>query len=244
MLDFGSRLKIYYWHKLKKEIHIMDLLVSIIWLGLLAGVAGILSFPASREVFVIITKAHPLLMGMLKFALLGTMGELLGTKVVTGRWRLKGIHLHQRIFVWAFLGLVFAIILPLFSYGTDGLLESGTIPGRDIRLLEAFWKSFFMQLIFAFPFMVFHRITDTLIEKNRLFGRWPVIDIFLNIDWRNMLNVVGWSIIWFWLPVQTINYLLPPEFRVVVAALLAVALGFILGLAKRLSIRGAGDNGA
>jgi hypothetical protein len=215
----------------------MDLLISVIWLGLLAGVAGILSFPASRELFIIATKAHPLIMGMLKFALLGTMGELLGTKVITGRWRLKGIRLHQRIIVWAFLGLVFAIILPLFSYGIDGLLGNGMIPGRNIRLLEAFWKSFFMQLIFAFPFMVFHRITDTLIEKNRLFAKWPVIETFVNIDWKNMFTVVGWSIIWFWLPVQTINYLLPPEFRVVVAALLAVALGFILGLAKRLSVK-------
>ena len=93
----------------------MDLLISMIWLGLLAGVAGSLSFPASREAFVIITKAHPLIMGMVKFALLGTMGELLGTKVVTGRWRLKGIRLHQRI----------AVILPLFSYGIDGLLGIG-----------------------------------------------------------------------------------------------------------------------
>jgi hypothetical protein len=215
----------------------MDLLISVIWLGLLAGVAGILSFPGSREAFVIITKAHPLIMGMVKFALLGTMGELLGTKVVTGRWRLKGIRLHQRIIIWAFLGLVFAVILPLFSYGIDGLLGNGLLPGRNIRLLEAFWKSFFMQLIFAFPFMVFHRITDTLIERNRLISRWPLIETFVNIDWKNMFTVVGWSIIWFWLPVQTINYLLPPEFRVVVAALLAVALGFILGLAKKLSVK-------
>lgn len=216
----------------------MDLAISIIWLSLLAGVAGVLIFPGSREAFVIITKAHPLFMGMLKFALLGTMGELLGTKVMTRRWRLRGVRLHQRIIIWAFLGLVFAIILPLFSYGVDGLLESGMIPGKNIKWLEAFWKSFFLQLIFAFPFMTFHRFTDALIEKNQLFAKWPIIDIYRNIDWKNMFTVVGWSIIWFWLPVQTINYLLPAEFRVVVAALLAVALGFILGLAKRLSAEG------
>ncbi len=220
----------------------MELLVSIIWLGLLAGVAGILSFPASRELFVVATKAHPYFMGMAKFALLGTMGELLGAKVITGRWRLRGIRLHQRIAVWAFLGLVFAVILPLFSYGIDGLQGSGMIPGQNVKWLTAFWKSFFMQLIFAFPFMVFHRITDTLIEKNKLFSRWPLIETFVNIDWRNMFTVVGWSIIWFWLPVQTINYMLSAEFRVVVAALLAVALGFILGLAKRLSTKNAIGN--
>ena len=56
------------------------------------------------------------------------------------------------------------------------------------------------------------------------------------LDWRNLLRVPGLSLIWFWIPAHTGTFLLPPEFRVVCAALLAIALGAILGFAKRVSV--------
>ena len=215
----------------------MEIFITILWLAMLAGVLAVLGIPQSREMFVSLTKAHPLLMGMLKFALLGTMGELLSWKVVTGKWKFAGLRLQQRALAWAFYGLIFALAFPLFSYGVDGMLEQGLLPGRGILVLGAFWKSFFMQFFFAFLFMSFHRFTDTLIERGQLFTRWPVVKTYAGIDWGNMLNVVGWSLVWFWLPVQTVNFCLPPEYRVIVAALLAIALGLILGIAKRLSVK-------
>ena len=212
----------------------MDRLISLIWLLLLAAITAVLAFPASREQFVWLTQAHPYGMGALKIALLGTMGELLGGRIVSGRWRLRGVRLHQRVLVWGFLGLVFTAVFPLYSFGVDGLLEQGLLPGAESWLLPAFWKSFLMNLLFAFPMMVFHRVTDTLIERGQLFSRWPLVAVYTSIDWRNMFRVVGASCLWFWVPAHTGTFLLPPQFRVVAAALLAVALGALLGLAKRL----------
>lgn len=223
-----------------RVISAMQILITVIWLLLLAGVLAVLGVPQSRDVFVSMTKAHPYLMGMAKFALLGTMGELLSWKVVTGKWRLFGVRLWQRALVWAFIGVLLAIAFPLFSAGVEGLLDQGMLPGRGVKWLTAFWKSFFLQAVFAFPFMVFHRITDTLIEKGRLFSRWPFIEVYRGIDWDNMFKVVGGSIAWFWLPVHTVNFMLPPEFRVIVAALLAIVLGLILGVAKRKAVKSRG----
>ncbi len=211
----------------------MQYIITLVWLLLLAAVLAMLGVPQSREVFVSLTRAHPYLMGMAKFALLGTMGELLSWKVVTGRWRLSGVRLWQRVLVWAFIGILLTIAFPLFSAGVEGLLEQGMLPGKGVKWLTAFWKSFFLQAVFAFPFMVFHRITDTLIEQGRLFAKWPFIEVYKNIDWDNMFRIVGWAIVWFWLPVHTINFMLPAEFRVIVAAILAIVLGLILGIAKR-----------
>lgn len=194
-----------------------------------------LAVPVSREAFVAATRAQPLLMGMAKFALLGTMGELLSGRAVSGRWKLAGVRLHQRVLAWAFYGLLFALAIPLFSHGVDGMLSQGLLPGRGAALAAAFWKSFFLQFFFAFLFMSFHRFVDTLIDDGKLFSRWPVVATCAGIDWRNMLTVVGWSLVWFWLPAQTVNFMLPPEYRVLGAALLAIALGLILGVAKRLS---------
>ena len=68
-------------------------MISLLWFLLLGGVLTVLIVPGSREAFVALTKAHPYLMGMVKFILLGTMGELLSRKVVSGKWRLAGIRL-------------------------------------------------------------------------------------------------------------------------------------------------------
>ena len=216
-----------------KVISAMQIIITVFWLLLLAAVLAVLGVPQSRDLFVSLTKAHPFLLGMAKFAMLGTMGELLSWKVVTGKWKLAGVRLWQRVIVWAFIGILLTIAFPLFSAGVEGLLEQGMLPGKGVNWLTAFWKSFFLQAVFAFPFMVFHRITDTLIDRGQLFSKWPYIEVYKNIDWDNMFRIVGWAIVWFWLPVHTINFMLPAEFRVIVAALLAIVLGLILGFAKR-----------
>jgi hypothetical protein len=67
-----------------------------------------------------------------------------------------------------------------------------------------------------------------------------LIEVYRGIDWDNMFRIVGGAIVWFWLPVHTINFMLPAEFRVIVAALLAIVLGLILGVAKRKSLKTTG----
>jgi len=217
-----------------------DRLVSLVWFLVLAAAVAVLVVPETRDRFAALTRSHPYLMGVLKIGLLGTMGELLGGKIVSGRWRLRGIRLWQRVLVWAFLGIVFTAVFALFSYGADGLVAQDLLPGAGSKLAAAFWKSFFMNIIFAFPMMVFHRFTDTLIESGGLFSRWPVAATFTGIDWKNMFSIVAPSCVWFWIPAQMGTFLLPPEFRIMSAAFLAVVLGFILGTAKRLSMKKAG----
>jgi len=214
----------------------MQRLITAIWVTFLAGVVAVLSFPQSRTIFVAATVAFPFTMGFFKIALLGTMGELLGARIALGQWCLSGIRLWQRALVWGVLGWVFTVVFPLFSFGVDGLLAKGLIPGEGSAVAAAFWKSLFMNLIFAFPMMVSHRITDTLIERGQLFSVWPLVDVFTGIDWKNMFRIVAFSCLWFWIPAHTFTFTLPPEYRVVCAALLAVALGCILGLAKKRAL--------
>lgn len=147
----------------------MNKLITLLWITLLGSVVAILAIPATRSEFVSLTRQFPYLMGMAKIALLGTMGELLGGKIVTGQWRLSGIRIHQRILVWAFFGIVFTVVFPLFSFGVEGLLHANLLPGKGVSIAEAFYKSFFMNLLFGFPMMVFHRVTDTLIDDGDLF---------------------------------------------------------------------------
>ncbi len=214
-------------------------LISVAWAGLLAAVVVLLTLPGFRAEFEAATRAHPFLLGFAKIGLLGTMGEMLGRRLTRGEWQFTGIRIHQRALVWGFLGLVFAAVFPLFSFGVDGLLKAGLVPGEGSALAAAFWKSFFMNVIFAFPMMVFHRITDTLIDQDRLFSNWPLVEVFVGIDWKTMFRVVGAACLWFWIPAHTLTFSLPPEYRVLSAALLAIALGFIMGVANRRKVAAA-----
>ena len=166
-------------------------------------------------------------MGILKFALLGSMGELLGGRIATGAWKLRGIRLWQRVLVWGFIGLLLTAIFPLFSFGVDGLLDKGLLPGKGVPLLHALWKSTLMNLLFGFEMMIFHRFTDTLISQGQLFSRWPVVETYRSINWQNMFRVVGLAVFWFWIPAHTVTFMLPPEYRITAAALLGIALGVI-----------------
>jgi len=175
-------------------------------------------------------------MGLIELAILGTMGDLLGAKIVKGEWEIMGIKLHQRMLIWGFIGILFTIAFPIYSYGVEGLLKEGYLPGANSKLLTSFWKSFLMNLLFAFPMMTLNRFLDKLVDKDRLFSTWPVLETFKEMDWGRMFKVVAPTCIWFWLPVNTFTFLLRSEFRVLSGALLAVALGFILGMAKKLSL--------
>ncbi|MBN2337927.1 MAG: hypothetical protein JXP48_05230 [Acidobacteria bacterium] len=211
----------------------MQILITLGWLLVFCGaVAGLLLEPTAGW-FKAATALHPYLMGFGKFVLLGTMGELLGGRIATGRWRLGGIRLGQRALVWGAIGVMLALVIPLFSTGVDALLGRGMLPGAGLALAPALWKSVLMNLLFGFEMMVFHRFTDTLVSRGRLFSAWPAVEVFRSIDWRNMLRVVGLAVLWFWIPAHTVTFLLPEIYRVAAAALLGIALGLIMGFASK-----------
>ena len=214
-----------------------DNIMTISWLIILVAVIIILYLPSTREKFVHATNTHPYLMGILELGLLGTMGDLLGAKIVRGKWEILGIKINQRILVWGFIGILFTIAFPIYSYGVEGLLHKGLLPGKNSALLTSFWKSFLMNSLFAFPMMVTNRFLNKLIDHDRLFTVWPVVDTFKKMNWQQMFRVAAPTCIWFWTPVNTYTFLLPSEFRVLSGALLAIALGFILGMAKKLGLQ-------
>lgn len=59
--------------------------VLLIWIVMLV-------VPASRETFIEATEAHPYLGGFVKFAVLATMGDLLGIRILKNEWQIpKGV---------------------------------------------------------------------------------------------------------------------------------------------------------
>lgn len=206
-----------------------------LWLAGLSAFIAMLITPVTRGIFITFTTEHAYLGGFIKFFILATMGELLATRIVTMDWQIpKG--LFYRALVWGFLGIVIVLTFNIFASGTAEALANGFLPGGNSKFAFAFFVSAIMNLSFAPTMMAFHRITDTYIdlryENNS--GEVNLSEVVKHIDWDGFVSFVLMKTIpLFWIPAHTITFLLPPEYRVLMAAFLSIALGTILAFAKK-----------
>jgi len=209
---------------------------DLLWIAALCAVTAFLAIPALHRIFIEATGKHPYGMGFIKFAILATMGELLTIRLISGNWaRPKGMG--YKALVWGLVGISIVLMFGLFSEGVHGALQKGLLPdapGFAGRLLTAFYTGALLNLTFAPVFMAVHRISDTWIDQH-VDGLNPTVGgVLLQIDWQNFFRfVVGKTIPFFWIPVQTINFMLPAQYRIIVAAYLSIVLGLILAYARR-----------
>jgi len=183
---------------------------------------GVLNFGA-------ISKAHPFFMGFLKVGLLATFGEMIKMRGKTGSYRIT--HLTERFIVWGLYGLIFSVAFPLFDAGVKGLMNAGLWYGTaapatmGAKLWLAFSCSFLTNMIFAFPMMLSHEWFNFSINQQRLTGG---AEFWAGLDKQVWGSFIPKSIIVFWIPAHTITFSLPGEYRILMAAALGVALGFLL----------------
>jgi hypothetical protein len=107
-----------------------------------------------------------------------------------------------------------------------------------IKLAGALSVGVMINLFFAPVFMTFHKITDIHIVKTNgtlrgFFTPIPFARYFSEIDWNTMWGFVYKKTIpLFWIPAQTLNFMLPEEWRILFAAFLGVVLGVLLSVAS------------
>jgi len=177
-----------------------------------------------------VTQAHPFLMGFFKFGLLATFGEMIKLRGKTGSYRID--HVLSRFIVWGVYGMMFSLVFPVFNFGVRGLVDHGlwfgsTAPdaGLAARILLAFSSSLYINIIFAYPMMLSHEWFNMVIARRRFVGGAEFMGA---IDSRLWGSFIPKTIVWFWIPAHTITFSLPSEYRILMAAGLSVALGFLL----------------
>ena len=190
---------------------------------------------------------HAYIMSFIKFAVLATYGEVIGSRIRRGSYNLEGFGLLPRAIIWGFLGLTIKAAFTIFSTGAPiilsylGMQDTQTIMASPItgaKLLIAFCISLTMNLTFSPVLMTFHKITDLHINKYN-----GSLSCFLHqINFGKTLREIDWNIHWgfilkktipfFWIPAHTITFLLPVDFQILFAAMLGIALGIILAFAS------------
>lgn len=220
-----------------------DLIFSLIFLGLLLP---FILIGTLKSFYIEFNGNHPILLAYVKFAILATMGEMLGLRIRTGSYNKPGFGLLPRAFVWGFLGVSVHFAFTIFANGTPALVKSFGIAQNELllnQILFAFFISFFLNIFYAPVLMTFHKITDMHIEATqgnfgRFFGSFPIGDYFIALDWRTQWHFVfKKTIVLFWIPAQTFTFMMPEGFRVIIAALLGFVLGVLLSVAGTLSTK-------
>lgn len=207
---------------------------DFIWISVLAAIVAFLIVPDTHEIFIIQTKAHPYIIGFIKFFILASMGDLLGIRISKGRWE-KPTGFIYRSIIWGFIGMAITLVFVINDVGITRALEVGLLPGNGNKLAFAFFVSLITNLTFGPAMMAFHRFTDTYIDLTYSKRKRPQIsEVIDNMNFNNFIFfVIGKTIPFFWIPAHTITFLLPPVYRVLMAAFLGIALGCILSFSKR-----------
>lgn len=193
--------------------------------------------------------AHGMVMSFVKFALLSTLGEMLGCRISTGKYVTPVFGVLPRMVVWGFLGMGINMAMIIFSKGTPLFMEYmgfenavqsfNSIEFSMDKLWVALTVSVAMNTIFAPVFMTFHKITDAHIAEcggslKALVTPIPMARRFAELNWNAQWGFVFKKTIpFFWYPAHTITFLLPPEQRVLFAALLGIVLGVLLAVASK-----------
>lgn len=192
--------------------------------------------------------SHGMIMSFIKFAILSTLGEMIGLRISSGVYNRQGFGILPRMIVWGVLGMGINIAMIIFSNGTPAVLQYlGMKDATEImhgalslkKVGVAFAISVCMNSFFAPVFMTLHKITDThiLLHGGTLQG-------FLKpIKMKEIMMGLNWAVLWgfvfkktiplFWFPAHTITFLLPGNMRVLFAALLGVVLGVLLAIGAR-----------
>ncbi len=212
-----------------------------VWILLVLLFSTLIIIPTTRIVFESLTQKHPYSMGFFKTAILASMGERLVHRLKKGSY-FGDKGLVAKFIVWGLLGIVFVVIFKVFYNGVLAAQVAGLLPlfqheGFIGLLLTAFLTSVFMNLFFAPSFMMFHQVTDNYIELGKGEIRQIIKvrfgDVIKRIDLSYFLRfIVLRTIPLFWIPAHTITFMLPENYRVLMAAYLSIALGFTLTFFK------------
>lgn len=209
---------------------------DFIWIAIIVGVILFLLFPETNAIFVKTTNEHHYIMSFIKYALLATMGELLGRRIIAGDWA-KPDGLTARVCVWGFIGICMMVMFNIFVVGTIYLMKEGILPGEGSQILRAVYTSFIATYAFGPTFMLFHRCTDTYIDHR--FGpekiSLSINEILSKIDYVNLVGfVMVKTLTFFWLFANFITFMVPAEYRILCAAFMSIFLGLILAGASKL----------
>ncbi len=188
--------------------------------------AAILIIPATRDVFKDWSANYAYPMGFVKFAILATAGELLAARLANRAW-VRPPYLIARFIIWGVIGMWITYMMGVYSTAIGILLP--TAPS----FVRALCISTTMNTTFGPTFMAVHKCSDTYLALRAQKAPRSIGAVIDAVDWKRFVSFTLFKTVpLFWIPAHTVTFMLPSEYRVMMAAALSVALGVLLQLKR------------
>lgn len=210
-----------------------DLLHFAMWFLVLLVWILILTIPTTREKFEELTMAHPYIMGFFKFFILGTMGDILGTRILRGYFSWPK-NMVKKAIVWGTIGMMITILFPVFNNGAKLAMEKGLLPFSGNAFFTAFFSSALMNLVYGPTMYAYHKLMDLFIDLRSGRRETNLKDVVSKTDWYSLVSF-SWlfTLPLIWIPLHTMVFLLPANYRIVASAFLGIVLGVLVALSKK-----------
>ena len=184
-------------------------------------------------IFAKFNEKMPFIAGFIQFAVFSTSGEILSGRLLYGNWIINKVTLYKAI-VWGASGLAVTIMFNVVSSGVIFVMGNGLIPFAGNRFAEAFITSCLINLFFAPIHAAAIRIISNYIEEKYLNNhRMTAYEATMSVEWGEFVDFTFFKTVpFFWIPINTLGFLLPVNLRVAFAALLSFVFGMLMTLLK------------
>lgn len=206
---------------------------DIIWAVFYVFLAVISIFLTVTNGFSRFNQVLPYPAGFVQFAVYATAGELLSTRILEGVWAVNRATWFKAA-SWGFGGPWVTLAFRVFSEGTVRAMEAGLLPFYSSALAAAFFTSCTNNLFFAPLHSALMRVCGNYADLRFLHGRHVTVREAVNsVDWGELVDFMLFKTIpLFWIPVNTLGFLLPVDYRIVFAAMLSLVFGVLMTILK------------
>ncbi len=183
--------------------------------------------------FDIWNREAPYIAGFFQFVVFATSGELLSTRILEKKWQINK-YIVYKAFVWGVGGLIVTLAFNVISGGIGGAMENGLLPFANSRFARALFTSCFLNLFFAPIHAAVMRIFSNYGEE-RIFNRRRMTakESIASVEWGEFIDFTYFKTApTFWIPVNTLGFLLPQTLQVAFAAMLSFAFGMLMTVLK------------
>ncbi len=178
-------------------------------------------------------KEFPYIAGFFQFMIFATVGELLSTRILEGVWQINKYILYKAM-VWGTSGLAVTLGFKVITTGIFNAMEDCFLPFYENNLAKAFFTSCFLNLFFAPIHAGAIRIFSSYGEEKYIKGRkMTAIESVNSIEWSEFVDFTFFKTVpFFWIPINTLVFLLPNTLQVAFAAMLSFVFGMLMTLLK------------
>ena len=206
---------------------------DVVWIAAFSLLAAATVCLCITGCFAWFNESYPYLAGFIQFSVYATAGELLSGRMLEGRWQVNHATLFKAL-SWGIGGIFVTLAFAVFSAGTQQAMASGLLPGHGNALALAFFTSCTNNLFFAPIHSALMRVCGNYGEICFLEGRHitprQAVD---SVDWGELVDFTLFKTIpFFWIPINTVGFLLPQEYRIVFAAVLSLVFGILMTILK------------